>query len=32
LLVDLLLLAGIIYGYRRLRPMLRVYLARGSRS
>jgi hypothetical protein len=32
LLVDLLLLAGIVYGYRRLRPMLTLYLARGSRS
>ena len=26
LLVDLLLLAGIVYGYRRLRPALSVYL------
>jgi hypothetical protein len=32
LLVDLLLLAGILYGYRRLRPILSLYLARGSRS
>jgi predicted anti-sigma-YlaC factor YlaD len=32
LLVDLLLLAGIFYGYRRLRPILRLHLARGSRS
>ncbi|MGA2759172.1 MAG: zf-HC2 domain-containing protein [Candidatus Cybelea sp.] len=32
LLVDLLLLAGIVYGYRRLRPALSVYLARGPRS
>jgi hypothetical protein len=31
LLVDLLLLAGIFYGYRRLRPILTLYLARGSR-
>jgi predicted anti-sigma-YlaC factor YlaD len=31
LLVDLLLLAGIFYGYRRLRPILRIHLARGSR-
>ncbi|HLY03747.1 MAG TPA: hypothetical protein VKR56_14780 [Candidatus Cybelea sp.] len=31
LLVDLLLLAGTVYGYRRLRPILSVYLARGSR-
>ena len=32
LLADLLLLAVIVYGYRRLRPVLSVYLARGSRS
>jgi hypothetical protein len=32
LLVDLLLFAGIFYGYRRLRPILRIHLARGSRS
>jgi hypothetical protein len=32
LLVDLLLLAGILYGYRRLRPILSIHLARGSRS
>ena len=32
LLVDLLLLAAIFYGYRRLRPILRIHLARGSRS
>jgi hypothetical protein len=32
LLVDLFLLAATFYGYRRLRPMLAVYLARGSRS
>jgi hypothetical protein len=32
LLVDLLLLAGIFYGYRRLRLILSIHLARGSRS
>jgi hypothetical protein len=32
LLVDLLLLAGLFYGYRRLRPILSIHLARGSRS
>ena len=32
LLVDLLLLAGILYGYRRLRPILSIHLARGSSS
>jgi predicted anti-sigma-YlaC factor YlaD len=32
LLVDLLLLAAIFYGYRRLRLILSVHLARGSRS
>jgi hypothetical protein len=32
LLVDLLLFAGIFYGYRRLRPILSIHLARGSRS
>jgi anti-sigma factor RsiW len=32
LLVDLLLLCAVVYAYRRLRPMLAVYLARGSRS
>jgi len=32
LLVDLLLLALILYSYRRLRPILSIYLARGSRS
>lgn len=32
LLVDLLLLVGIFYGYRRLRLVLSVRLARGSRS
>jgi hypothetical protein len=32
LLVDLLLLAGILYGYRRLRLVLSIHLARGSRS
>jgi hypothetical protein len=32
LLVDLLLLALMLYGYRRLRPILSIYLARGSRS
>lgn len=31
LLIDLLLFAGLIYGYRRLRPMLAVYLARSPR-
>jgi hypothetical protein len=28
LLMDLLLLAAVIYGYRRLRPMLALYLGR----
>ncbi len=32
LLLDLLLLGAIFYGYRRVRPMLAVYLARGPRS
>jgi hypothetical protein len=32
LLVDLLLVAIIFFGYRRLRPMLAVYLAREPRS
>jgi len=32
LLVDLLLLAGIFYGYRRLRLILSIHLARGSSS
>jgi hypothetical protein len=32
LLVDLLLLAAIFYGYRRLRLILSIHLARGSRS
>jgi predicted anti-sigma-YlaC factor YlaD len=32
LLLDLLLFFAILYGYRRLRPRLAVYLARGSRS
>ncbi len=32
LLVDLFLLALIFFGYRRLRPMLAVYLTRGPRS
>lgn len=32
LLLDLLLLAGTFYGYRVLRPILVIYLARGSRS
>lgn len=32
LLVDLFLVAVIFFGYRRLRPMLAVYLARGPRS
>jgi hypothetical protein len=32
LLVDFFLVAVIFFGYRRLRPMLAVYLARGPRS
>jgi hypothetical protein len=32
LLIDLLLLGAIFYGYRRVRPMLALYLARGPRS
>ncbi len=32
LLLDLVLLAATFYAYRRLRPMLAVYLARGPRS
>jgi hypothetical protein len=32
LLVDLFLVAVIFFGYRRLRPMLAVYLTRGPRS
>jgi hypothetical protein len=32
LLVDLFLVAIIFFGYRRLRPMLAVYLARGPHS
>ena len=30
--LDLLLLCALFYGYRRLRPMIALYLARGSRS
>jgi anti-sigma factor RsiW len=32
LLLDLLLLGAIFYGYRRVRPLLALYLARGQRS
>jgi predicted anti-sigma-YlaC factor YlaD len=32
LLVDLLLLAAIFYGYRRLVPLIALYIARGPRS
>lgn len=32
LLLDLLLLGALFYGYRRVRPMLALYLARGPRS
>ncbi|HEV3092207.1 MAG TPA: zf-HC2 domain-containing protein [Candidatus Cybelea sp.] len=32
LLLDLFLLFAVLYGYRRLRPMLAVYLARSPRS
>lgn len=32
LLIDLLLLYAIFYGYRRLRPAIALYLARGPRS
>lgn len=31
LLVDLLLLAALLYGYRRLRPLIALYLLRGPR-
>jgi hypothetical protein len=31
LLLDLLLLVALFYGYRRLRPVIALYLARGSR-
>jgi hypothetical protein len=32
LLLDLFLLGAMFFGYRRLRPLLALYLARGSRS
>ncbi len=32
LLADLLLLCAVLYAYRRLRPLLSVYLARGPRT
>jgi hypothetical protein len=32
LLVDLLLLAALFYGYRRVRPLLAIYLERGPRA
>ncbi len=32
LLLDLLLLCAILYGYRRVRPLMALYLTRGSRS
>lgn len=31
LLVDLVLLAALLYGYRRVRPLISIYLARGPR-
>jgi anti-sigma factor RsiW len=32
LLLDLLLLCAVAYGYRRVRPLMALYLTRGSRS
>jgi len=32
LLLDLLLLCAVIYGYRRVRPLMALYLTRGFRS
>jgi len=32
LLLDLLLLCAVAYGYRRMRPLIALYLTRGSRS
>jgi anti-sigma factor RsiW len=32
LMLDLLLLCAIAYGYRRVRPLMALYLTRGSRS
>lgn len=32
LTLDLLLLAALLFGYRRMRPLLATYLSRGSRS
>ncbi|HEX3671806.1 MAG TPA: hypothetical protein VHT92_08920 [Candidatus Cybelea sp.] len=32
LLIDLLLLAAVLYGYRRFRPLIALYLVRGERS
>ncbi|MBV8345514.1 MAG: hypothetical protein JO190_11090 [Candidatus Eremiobacteraeota bacterium] len=32
LLLDILLLCAVAYGYRRMRPLMALYLTRGSRS
>jgi len=32
LVLDVLLLGALLYGYRRVRPMIALYLARGPRT